>query len=106
MSSSQKPRILQPQAQPERQEQQPPSASRDTPDTQDTQDTKDTPSAQQEMGEGSYEGTREYNKRTADYLKKADVEADAKAARPKSEEEAREIQRAEDEGRSHSKGEH
>jgi hypothetical protein len=60
---------------------------------------------QQEMGEGSYEGTREYNRRTQEYLKKADVEADAEAAKPRSEEEARELKRAEDEGRSHSKGE-
>ena len=66
------------------------------------------PSAQQgdqEMGEGSYEGTREYNRRTQEYLKKADVEADAEKAKPRSEEEARELKQAEDEGRSHSKGE-
>jgi hypothetical protein len=59
----------------------------------------------EEMGEGSYEGSREYKKRTEDYLKKADVEADAEAAKPKSEQEARDIERAEEEGRSHSKGE-
>jgi hypothetical protein len=66
------------------------------------------PAAQQgdqEMGEGSYEGTREYNRRTQEYLKKADVEADAEKAKPRSEEEARELKQAEDEGRSHSKGE-
>jgi hypothetical protein len=60
---------------------------------------------QQEMGEGSYEGTREYNRRTQEYLKKGDVERDAEAAKPRSEEEARELKQAEDEGRSHSKGE-
>ena len=66
------------------------------------------PQAQQgdnEMGEGSYEGTREYNRRTQEYLKKADVDADAEKAKPRSEEEARELKQAEDEGRSHSKGE-
>jgi hypothetical protein len=66
------------------------------------------PAAQQgdqQMGEGSYEGTREYNRRTEEYLKKADVERDAEAAKPRSEEEARELKQAEDEGRSHSKGE-
>jgi hypothetical protein len=63
-------------------------------------------SKEQQMGEGSYEGTREYNERTKEYLKKADVEADAQAAKPRSEEEAREIEKAEEEGRSHSKGEH
>jgi hypothetical protein len=60
---------------------------------------------EQQMGEGSYEGTREYNRRTQEYLKKADVERDAEAAKPRSEEEARELKQAEDEGRSHSKGE-
>ena len=62
--------------------------------------------ASQQMGEGSYEGTREYNQRTADYLKTHDVKADAEAAKPRSDEEARELQQAEDEGKSHSKGEH
>jgi hypothetical protein len=63
-------------------------------------------SGEQEMGEGSYEGTRDYNRRTQEYLKKADVERDAEAAKPRSEEVARELKQAEDEGRSHSKGEH
>jgi len=57
----------------------------------------------QQMGEGSYEGTREYNKRTQDYLEKADVEKDAEAAKPRSEQEAREMEQAEKEGRSHAK---
>ena len=60
----------------------------------------------QQMGEGSYEGTREYQQRTQDYLKKADVEADAEKAKPRSAEEARELEQAEEEGKSHSKGEH
>jgi len=60
---------------------------------------------QQQMGEGSYEGTRDYNQRTADYLKSHDVEKDAEAAKPKSEEEARDMENAEEEGKSHSKGE-
>ncbi|MDB5871887.1 MAG: hypothetical protein JWQ07_1329 [Ramlibacter sp.] len=64
------------------------------------------PKGEQQMGEGSYEGTRDYNNRTAEYLKKADVEADAEAAKPRSEEEARELDAAEEEGKSHSKGEH
>jgi hypothetical protein len=61
---------------------------------------------QQQMGEGSYEATREYQKNIKDYLKDANVEADAEAAKPRSEEEARELDKAEQEGRSHSKGEH
>ena len=61
--------------------------------------------AGQQMGEGSYEATRDYQKDIEDYLRKADVDADAKAAKPKSEQEAREMDAAEKEGRSHSKGE-
>ena len=60
---------------------------------------------QQQMGEGSYEATREYDKRQADYMKTHDVQKDAEAAKPRSEEEAREMKQAEDEGKSHSKGE-
>ena len=59
----------------------------------------------QQMGEGSYEASRDYQKNIKDYLKDADVEADAKAAKPGSAEEAREIEQAEEEGKSHSKGE-
>lgn len=60
----------------------------------------------QQMGEGSYEGSADYKKRTEDYLKQADVEADAAAAKPRSAQEARELEQAEAEGKSHSKGEH
>lgn len=60
----------------------------------------------QQMGEGSYEGSRDYKERTERYLEKADVEKDADAAKPRSEDEARELQQAEEEGRSHSRGEH
>ncbi len=59
----------------------------------------------QQMGEGSYEATRDYQKNIKEYLKDADVEADAKAAKPRSEQEARDLDEAEKEGRSHSKGE-
>lgn len=57
----------------------------------------------QTMGEGSYEGTRDYQKNIASYLEDADVAADARAARPASKEEAEELKRAEKEGLSHSK---
>ena len=59
----------------------------------------------QQVGEGSYEGAREYKERTERYIEKGNVETDAEKARPKSEQEAREMEQAEDEGRSHSKGE-
>lgn len=65
------------------------------------------PQAQGQVeGEGSYTASREYQKDIQDYLKKADVQADAKAARPRSEQEAREMEQAEQEGKSHSRGEH
>ena len=54
-------------------------------------------------GEGSYTATRDYQKNIKDYLVKADVQADAEAARPRSESEARELDQAEREGKSHSK---
>jgi hypothetical protein len=60
----------------------------------------------QEMGEGSYEATRDYQKDIKEYLKDANVQKDAEAAKPRSEQEAREMEQAEKEGRSHSKGEH
>ena len=56
-------------------------------------------------GEGSYTATRNYQKDIKEYLDQADVQADAEAAKPRSESEARELDEAEREGRSHSKGE-
>ena len=64
-----------------------------------------SPGKPQQMGEGSYEGARDYKERTERYVKNADVEADAEKAKPRSEQEAREMKQAEDEGKSHSKGE-
>jgi hypothetical protein len=60
---------------------------------------------ERQIGEGSYEATRDYQKNIKDYLEKADVEADAEAAKPRSEKEARDLDEAEKEGRSHSRGE-
>ena len=58
---------------------------------------------QEQIGEGSYEGTRDYQKRMDDYLETADVAADAKAARPEDDAEAAQLKEAEQEGLSHSK---
>lgn len=77
------------------------------PDLPDTDalaaDASDVQPRPKQMGEGSYEATRDYQKNIGDYLRKANVDADAKAAKPRSDEEAREMQRAEEEGKSHSK---
>ena len=95
---TQTPRILQQQPQRESDREQQQSGSTDF------QGNK--PGArQQQMGEGSYEGSADYKKRTEEYLKTHDVEKDAEAAKPKSEQEARDLERAEEEGKSHSKGE-
>jgi hypothetical protein len=56
-------------------------------------------------GEGSYSATRNYQKDIKDYLEKADVDKDAEAAKPRSDSEARELEDAEREGKSHSRGE-
>lgn len=56
-----------------------------------------------QMGEGSYEGTRDYQKRMKSYLKTADVKSDADAAQPATPDEARELLDAEKQGLSHSK---
>lgn len=58
---------------------------------------------EQQMGEGSYEATRDYQDKLQAYLKKADITADARAARPRSEQEARELEQAEKEGKSHTR---
>ena len=57
----------------------------------------------QQMGEGSYEGTRDYQEGMQNYLANADVAADAQAARPADDAEAAELKEAEREGLSHSK---
>ena len=58
-----------------------------------------------QMGDGSYVATKDYQERIGRYLEDADVQKDADKAKPRSEEEARELERAEREGQSHSKGE-
>ncbi|MEO8020565.1 hypothetical protein [Polaromonas sp.] len=56
-----------------------------------------------QIGEGSYEGTRDYQKSIKTYLDDADVASDARAAKPANEDEAIELKQAEQQGRSHSK---
>ncbi|MBC5764866.1 hypothetical protein [Ramlibacter albus] len=72
-------------------------------------DFQNKPQAQQGgsqvEGEGSYSATKNYQKDIGDYLKNADVQKDAENAKPRSDDEARELEEAEREGKSHSKGE-
>jgi hypothetical protein len=46
-------------------------------------------------GEGSYSGTKDYNKRTEKFIKSGKVDKGAKDAEPKSEEEKHAMQKAE-----------
>ena len=92
------PRILQQQPQRESDPQQQRAGATDFQSRGQAQDS-------QVEGEGSYTATRDYQKNVKEYLDKADVQADAEASRPRSESEARELEQAEREGRSHSKGE-
>ena len=46
-------------------------------------------------GEGSYSGTKDYNKRTEKFVKSGKVEQSAEDAKPENEQEAREMQEAE-----------
>jgi hypothetical protein len=91
------PRILQ--------QQQPPRESDPDQQREGSTEFQARPGAQQVEGEGSYTAARDYDKNVKDYMDKADVQADAEASRPRSEREARDMEQAEREGRSHSKGE-
>ena len=53
----------------------------------------------QQKGEGSYSGTRDYQERVKSYLETADVDKDARDAAPDSAAEATELERAEQAGR-------
>lgn len=54
-------------------------------------------------GEGSYSGTRDYNQRTRKFIEAGKVKQAARDARPKSQQEAHEMQKAERIGRSKAK---
>ncbi len=56
-------------------------------------------------GEGNYQASREYNQATRKFAQSGNVERAARKAAPKSKREAEEMKRAEDTGRSRSKGE-
>ena len=64
------------------------------------------PGGSQVEGEGSYSATRNYQKDIGEYMQNADIDKNAEASKPRSEQEARELEQAEREGKSHSKGEH
>jgi len=66
---------------------------------------KDTADAPDIQGEGNYDATRHYDKAASDFAKSGKVDEAARAAQPRDAKEAEELRRAEQAGRSHSKGE-
>jgi hypothetical protein len=56
-------------------------------------------------GEGSYSGSKDYNERTKKFMESGKVEQAAQDAKPKSEQEAHEMQKAERIGKQHAKEE-
>ncbi|HST00918.1 MAG TPA: hypothetical protein VLJ84_04600 [Usitatibacter sp.] len=58
-----------------------------------------------QYGEGNYKATRDYNDGVKDHMQNHDVEKEARDAAPKSDAEARDMERAEEAGRSRAKGE-
>ncbi len=59
----------------------------------------DVPETDQDHGEGSYSGTRDYQHSLKTYLETANVASDARAAAPDDAREARELEQAEQKGR-------
>ena len=57
------------------------------------------------QGEGDYEATRRYRKRTEEFLSNNDVEKAAVRAAPEDAAEAEELEQAEEAGKSRAKGE-
>ena len=56
-------------------------------------------------GEGSYTGSKDYNERTKKFVESGKVEKAGQDAKPRSEQEAHEMQKAERIGKQHAKGE-
>ena len=65
----------------------------------------DTPGVNPIQGEGDYRAAREYREDVQQYLQHADVEKAARAAAPRDRREARELERAEAQGRSRARWE-
>ena len=64
-----------------------------------------TPKKDEVQGEGDYEAARRYDKAARDFAESGKVEPAAHEAAPESAEQAEEMKRAEEIGKSHSKGE-
>ena len=58
-----------------------------------------------EHGEGNYKASRDYNDATKKFVESGKVDEAAQKAKPKNEQEARDMKQAEEIGKSHAKGE-
>jgi hypothetical protein len=65
----------------------------------------DKTKSDQIQGEGDYKSARRYDKAAHDFAESGKVEPAARAAKPHSEAEAREMKRAEEQGKARAKGE-
>jgi hypothetical protein len=86
----------------------PDPGGKDTPRKEDTT-PRATPDGEQGdpamQGEGNRTAARRYNEETTDFARSGRVEEAAREARPAGAEEARDMERAEAEGKSHARGE-
>ena len=57
-----------------------------------------------EHGEGNYKASRDYNDATKKFVESGKVDEAASKAKPKNQQEARELEQAEQTGKSHAKG--
>lgn len=66
---------------------------------------KDTTRKSKVQGEGDYEAARRHDKSARDFAQSGQVEPAARRAKPRTPDEEAELQRAEEIGKSHTKGE-
>jgi hypothetical protein len=72
---------------------------------QDGKPAQAIPSDDKEHGEGNYAASKQYNDATKQFVESGKVEDAARQAKPKDANEARDLEQAEAEGRSHAKEE-
>jgi hypothetical protein len=71
----------------------------------DTDDRVDEAFEGKEHGEGNYRAANQYRRGVRSFVRSGRIEGAARAAKPKDAKEARELERAEEQGRKHAKGE-
>ena len=82
-----------------------PQLGQDKKDLKDPQKQQQQSGTGQQYGEGSYSGTRHYNRGLKEHVQHHDIEREARDAEPRSASEEKEMEEAERAGRSRSRGE-